>query len=176
MQDPTMAPEIDDELAAMEANAAGARGVNRTQAMLNAVLGKRSGKGTPSQGPTKQRSGQGRALRRQMERGAPGYRPDPAKRSHARLGRAKLVKSQAQIASEFRASARAQLSKAKLHLLLPHCPDIKYVVGTPGIRNAWQLSTASTATIHAIPGLGPKRRQAIRKYLLEHQVPVHWEA
>src|SRR5689334_9253482 len=101
MQDPRALPEIDDELAAMEANAPGARGVNRTQSMLNAVLGKRSGKGTPSQGPTKQRSGQGRAVRRQMERGAPGYKPDPTKRSHARLGRAKPVKSQAQIASEF---------------------------------------------------------------------------
>jgi hypothetical protein len=111
-----------------------------------------------------------------MERGAPGYKPDPRKQPHARLGRAKAVKSQAQIASEFRAAARAQLVKIKLHLILPHCPDIKYVVGTPGIRNVWQLSQQTNATMAAIPGLGPKRRKAILKYLHEHQVPTTWDA
>lgn len=170
-------PEIDDELAAMEANAPGARGI--TQKIIDTVLRKSTGKGLKTQGPTggtkhgKARS-QGRAIRRAM--GRVGQSPDPHKSPHARLGRRKLTKSQPQLASEYRAAIRGELSRIKLTKLLTECPELKFVAGVPGLGNVWQLSQAPTARIHDIPGMGPARRKKIRAYLIGRNVPVVWEA
>jgi hypothetical protein len=167
-------PEIDPEMAALEA---GSKGKAKTlaESILAALSGRRT-KGQPSLGPgslPKTVMSADRATKRAVQR---REARDPAKSPHARLGRAKPVKSKAQQESEFRAAIRAQLSRIPLTMILKDCPDVKYIVGVPGIRNVWQLSRASTATVHAIPGLGPKRRQAVRRYLAEQRVPVSWEA
>ena len=60
--------------------------------------------------------------------------------------------------------------------LLVECPEAKWVVSVPGIRNVWQLAQAPTDTIRSIPGLGPARRLKLRAYLISKNVPVAWEA
>lgn len=182
---PPPTPEIDPELAEMEAEASGkskARVV--TERLLRTVLARRESKGTPTQGPKggeksvrdqRRSMSEGRAIRRTVERSHPDYKPDPRKRSHARLGRAKPVKSQFQLASEYKAAVRAELSRIKVIRLIAECPEIKFVAGVPGLKTVWQLSQAPTAWIHAIPGLGEKRRQKLHAYLISRQVPVAWK-
>jgi hypothetical protein len=107
---------------------------------------------------------------RRMARAAPGP-PERAARSHARLGRAKPVKSRAQVAIELHSAIRAELRHLKLSQLQGECPEIKFVLG---LRTVWNLSQASTVTIHAIPGLGPARRKKVYDYLTSKNVPVSW--
>lgn len=178
---PPPTPEIDPELAAMEAGTAPRESM--TERLLRTVLNRREAKGTPTQGPkagekgvrdSRRERGQGRTTRRAMERykGTPDRKTQP----HARLGRGKPVKSQAQLASEYRQVLRSQLSRIKITMLLAECPEVKFVCGVPGLRNVWQLSRATTEFIHAVPGLGPARRKKIKAYLQSKQVPVAWEA
>lgn len=169
-------PEIDDELAELEANAPGAQGKTRQNVhkFIQAIQGM-AAKTAPTAGPTGKPTSD-RTKRRALMRGVPGYKPDPKTRPHARLGRAKPVKSQAQLASEYRAAARGMLTKAKLTLVLPHCPEVKYVMEGTRIKNVWTLSQMTQEQINAVPGLGPKRRKALWTYLREHQVPTVWAA
>lgn len=179
---PPPAPVIDPELAEMEAAAASrttaeevrAAGESITQRLLRTVLQKRESKGRPTQGPAsvpKAKMSANRAVARAVKS---REAPDRSRTPHARLGRAKPKKSQSQINWEFREAARQALSGIKLVSIQVHCPELKYVVGHPGVRTVWQLSQLDTATVHAIPGFGPKRRQAVAKYLREHQVPCKW--
>lgn len=190
---PPPKPEIDPEVAEIEANAMRLRSedtghshaeVSRVQKLINGLVGRQRAKGDPTQGPkngagkgvrdSRNVAGKDRRLRRAMER--MGTDPDRTKRPHARIGRAKVSNQQHRLAAEFRQAARKQLVKVKLTTILPHCPDLKYVIGQPGIKNVWQLSQQTTATINAISGLGPKRRKAILDYLHSHQVPTKWTA
>lgn len=97
-------------------------------------------------------------------------------RTHARIGRAKPVKSEMQRGIEMRRALREELSRMKLVTMIKDCPEIRFVAGVPGFRTAWQLTQASTATVSAIPGFGPKRRAAVRAYLTGHGATVLWEA
>lgn len=177
---PPPKPEIDPEVAELEANAPHAGHVQR---FINNLVGRKSAKGDPTQGPkngagkgvrdVRGLAGKDRRMRRALER--MGTDPDPRKRSHARIGRAKVANQQHQTAAEFRQAARKQLTKAKLEMILPFCPEAKYVKDAlPKVRNVWQLSQLSTATVRAVPGLGPKRRKALLDYLHSHQVPTKW--
>lgn len=130
--------------------------------------------GTKAVRDKRRTSGRDRAVRRAVKRS--DSVPEVTGRAHARLGRAKLSKGTEQIAIEQRAATRAYLSKVKITLLVSECPDVKFLAGVPGIKTTWQLSQASTATIHAIPGLGPVRRKKIRAYLIGKRIPVIWEA
>lgn len=160
-------PEIDPELAEMEANA--------VHKFIDGLMGKigGKGKGVPTNGP-QGKPPSDRSRRRALLR--MGQPVDPKTVTHGRVGRLKPVKSQFQENMEFRNAARSELVRIKLTTIQPQCPDVKYIIGTPGIRNVWQLSQAPAALIHSIPGLGPKRRQAVLKYLRDNQVPVVWVA
>lgn len=184
---PPPAPEVDDELAAMEAanaeSATSGKSAARvlTERLLATVLNRRTAKGTPTQGPKGGEKGvrdQRRSMSpdRAMARAATqaSRTADRTRTPHARLGRAKAKKSPAQLNWEFREAARKALCKIKLTMIQVHCPEIKFVIGHPGLRTVWQLSQLDTATVHAIPGFGPKRRAAVAKYLREHQVPCKW--
>lgn len=171
------APVIDDELAEMEAHAH----VSSVRKVIDSVM--RQVKATPTNRAPNEKShrdkrnspsAQGRTVRRAMLR--QGQTPDPKTRPHARLGRAKMVKSQPQLVIEYRAAVRGELSRIKLTRLQGECPEIKYLLGTPGLKNVWQLSQAPTAWIQAIPGLGPARRKKIRGYLVGKGIQVIWEA
>lgn len=177
---PPPTPEIDPELAAMEAEAGAPTG-SVLERLLQTVLRRKDAKATSHGVPAekghrdrRRAAGQARMTRRAMERY--GNNPDRKAQPHARMGRSRLKKSPRQVEWEFKTQARQELSRIRLTTVLPQCAEIKYVIGTPGLKNVWQLCQASTATIHAIPGFGPKRRQAVRKYLVENQVPVAWEA
>lgn len=170
-------PVIDDELAEMEA----ANQVSATQKLIDSVL--RRNRATPTNQKPPEKShrdkrnspeAQGRSIRRAMLR--QGQTPDPKTRPHARLGRAKMVKSQPQLMIEYQAAVRGELSRIKLTRLQGECPEIKYLLGTPGLKNVWQLSQAPTAWIQAIPGLGPARRKKIRAYLTGKGIQVIWAA
>lgn len=181
-------PEIDPELAAMEAEMAAAHGdepVSVDAGTLQRILaGLRNKKhavkstGAPAKAgrDNRHKAGYDRQMRRAVERGAEDYTPDRSKSPHARLGRAKPKQDHRFAVYEYKMAMRQQLSKIKLTMLLTECPEIKFVVGVPGLRNVWQLSQATTATVHAIPGFGPKRREAVRKYLVGRRVPCSWEA
>lgn len=175
---PPPTPKIDPELLEMEAE----RGAQETIIeKIQKLVGRRPHVKETPHGPRRDRkhgktANEDRWKRRVMARAGDDYKPDPRTQPHARLGRARAKKSQAQINWEFREQARRALSRIKLTVIQPHCPDIRFVVGVPGLRTVWQLSQATNATMHAIPGLGPKRRQAILKYLHEHNVPTAWTA
>jgi len=118
-------------------------------------------------------AGEARRVRRVMAQSTKV--PDRAARPHARLGGAKLTKSEAQRASEERLAMRGYLSKVKVTRLLVECPEVKWVASVPGIRNVWQLSQLPTSAIREIPGLGPARRRNLRAYLVGKSIPVAWE-
>jgi hypothetical protein len=164
-------PELDPELLAMEAQAGGMITSDQYH-RLEAIAG--PGKRSASAGPEAKTKNRTRRGRRALARR--DARPDLVNRSHARLGRAKPVKSKMQMEIEFRAAVREQLSGIKLSKVLRECAELRYVAGTPGLGNVWQLSRASTATIQGIPGLGAVRRQKIKAWLQSRNVPVSWEA
>lgn len=164
---PPALPEIDDELAALEANSPARTGVmNR---ILNSIAAKAK---SPNHGPVKVTPDHSRRTRRAMARSAPDYKPV---NTHGRLGRAKPVKSQAQLAYEYKTAVRGALSRIKVVRLITECPELKFVAGTPGLKTVWQLSQAPTEWIHSIPGLGEKRRKRIHAYLIGKDVPVAWK-
>lgn len=103
-------------------------------------------------------------------------KPDRRKQPFARLGRAKVKPPQFILEANFRQDMRRALSAIKLAKLVPECPEMKYLVGVPGLRNVWQLSQAPTEWIKAIPGLGPARRRKVWEYLRSKNVPLRWEA
>jgi hypothetical protein len=175
---PPAPPEIDPDLADLEAEA---KGKSQARTFMERVLANlaRKGKGKPSQGPVgKAKHGpqpnEDRWKRRQLARY--GTNPDPKKTAHGRLGRAKATerKRPSQIQYQFKEEARKALSRIRVTRLLADCPDMKYVASVPGLGNVWQLSQASTPTIHEIAGLGPKRRKAIHDYLASKNVPCKW--
>lgn len=182
MAEPPPAPApVDDEMAALEAEAAGAMGVDasvvqKILASFRKTVGRSPYAPVKSTGPVgKPKRGADRLQRRAMERSAPDWKPDPATRNSAvGIGRGKPVKSDAQKAIEYRRAVRNTLRGIKLERLVPSCPDVKHLLGNPGLKNVWQLTQAPTGWVHAIPGLGPKRRKAIHSYLTEQGVVTVW--
>jgi len=172
---PPAPPEIDPELAQLEA------GKSQARTFMERVLANlgRKGKGKPSLGPVgKAKHGSQPNEERWRRRAIARYgtNPDPKKTPHGRLGRAKAVKSKtrSQIQYQLKQDARKALSRIRVTRLMTDCPDMKYVASVPGLGNVWQLCQASTPTIHEISGLGPKRRKAIHDYLASKNVPCKW--
>lgn len=127
----------------------------------------------PKNGPqTALVRGRARRTRRAMER--VGVDPDRRTQPHARIGRARLAKSDVQRGIEFRTAVRAELSRIKVYRLVRECAELKYLAGVPGLANVWQLCRASTETMHSIPGLGPARLAKVRAYLVGKNIPVSW--
>jgi hypothetical protein len=170
---PPAKPEVDPELAALEAGRVERFVSNLIQKA--AEVRKIHNVGVKSRVESRDKRGgsHGRAARRALARSDSG--PDPRTRPHARLGRAKPVKSPQQWEWERQRAIQPVLSKVKLTMLLTECPEIKFVAGTPGLKNAWQLARATSETIHAIQGLGPARRKRIHAYLTGKNVPVVWK-
>ena len=160
-------PEIDPELAAMEASSPHVQGL-----VGRMIQGRRAAAGRAGKRSMQEPKSIGRRAQRALVR-ADGLPQIPQGR--IRSG-AKLAKSKMQQEIEYRAVVRKMLWKIKLELLLPDVPDLRFVIGQPGLRNVWQLCQAPTGTIHEIPGLGPARRKKIRAYLIGKDVPVAWEA
>lgn len=71
-----------------------------------------------------------------------------------------------------RAMERA-LKAVRTSRLVGECPAMRSVVSTYG--NVFALATATTEAIRAVPGCGPKKRQAIKEYLATKNVRVEWE-
>lgn len=165
-------PAIDPELAAMEAEMA-------ANAVLERAEAKKSdprSQPRPGRKSTRDRRSGGRKRTAKRNMARHDNAPDRASRPHARLGGAKLVKSEVQRASEERLAVRKYLSGVKVIRLIVECPEIKWVVSVPGIRNVWQLCQLPTESIRAITGLGPARRRNLRAYLISKNIPVAWEA
>jgi len=177
---PPAPPEIDPELAEMEAEA-GTKGKSQARTFMERILANlaRKDKGRPSHGPAgKEKHGPAPNVDRMMRRAIArvGTNPDPKKTPHGRLGRAKATerKRPSQIQYQLKQDARKALSRIRVTRLMTDCPDMKYVASVPGLGNVWQLCQASTPTIHEISGLGPKRRKAIHDYLASKNVPCKW--
>lgn len=166
-------PEIDPELAAMEATA-----VTSPVSTLQRLIGSAMSRAKPGHQPVAARDrrrgvSEGRATVRAVKQ---LQGTDRKNTPHARLGGAKLVKPAWVVERDYKRAVRAELSKIKLSRLVGECPEMKWVAGVPGMKTAWQLSQAPTAWVHAIPGLGAARRKKIRKYLVDKGVTVLWEA
>lgn len=181
---PPAKPEIDPELEAMEAEMAANGPKTLAQKLVGAAatLMRGDSKGKKSKGPTGNR-GNPNDQRHLMSEGRMAARAakrmegvDRSRSPHARLGRAKPVKSPEQREREYRRAMEAELKSINLTRLVKDCPEMKFVIGVPGMKNVWQLSQAPTEWVHAIPGLGAARRKKIRAYLVKQNVPVVWAA
>jgi hypothetical protein len=121
-------------------------------------------------------AGEARRVRRVIAQKSKTKVVDRSARPHARLGGAKLVKSDTQRQLEERRVMRQYLSRVKTARLIVECPEAKYVASVPGLGNVWQLSQTTRDVLLGIPGMGPARRRKLRAYLVSKQIPVAWEA
>lgn len=176
-------PEIDPELAEMEAAMQEARGRRNGKSGGHDVDTLMPGghdvlkTERKPKGVTKHRKAMGRLMRRRYARAqAPAVLATP---NLCRLpSRAKPVKSQAQLLIEFKRATREELKRMTLVKCIRGCPDIRYIAGVPKLRTALQLVNANQEFINGIPGFGPKRRAKVHAYLTTMTrgvVQIHWE-